>query len=59
MDAFTHTLEKPETLLRAYALINRIRLCASPTVLHEAERLGCALPTSTSPATGPSKSCVA
>ena len=39
MDAFTHTLEKPETLLRAYALINRIRLCASPTVLHEAERL--------------------
>ena len=39
MYAFTHTLEKPETLLRAYALINRIRLCASPTVLHEAERL--------------------
>ena len=39
MDAFTHTLEKPETLLRAYALINRIRLCASPAVLHEAERL--------------------
>ena len=39
MDAFTHTLEKPETLLRAYALINRIRLCASPPVLDEAERL--------------------
>jgi hypothetical protein len=39
MDAFTHTLEKPETLLRAYALINRIRLCASPAVLNEAERL--------------------
>ena len=39
MDAFTHTLEKPETLLRAYALINRIRLCASPAVLAEAERL--------------------
>ena len=39
MDAFTHTLESPETLLRAYALINRIRLCASPAVLHEAERL--------------------
>ena len=34
-----YTLEKPETLLRAYALINRIRLCASPAVLHEAERL--------------------
>ena len=39
MDAFTHTLESPETLLRAYALINRIRLCASPAVLDEAERL--------------------
>jgi hypothetical protein len=39
MDAFTHTLEKPETLLRAYALTNRIRLCASPAVLNEAERL--------------------
>ena len=39
MDAFTHTLEKPETLLRAYALVNRIRLCATPAVLAEAERL--------------------
>ena len=39
MDAFTHTLQAPETLLHAYALINRIRLCASPAVLHEAERL--------------------
>ena len=39
MDAFTHELEKPETLLQAYALINRIRLCASPAVLAEAERL--------------------
>lgn len=39
MDAFTHGLEKPETLLHAYALINRIRLCASPPVLAEAERL--------------------
>ena len=39
MDAFTHSLEKPETLLHAYALINRIRLCASPPVLGEAERL--------------------
>jgi hypothetical protein len=39
MDAFTHTLERPETLLQAYALINRIRLCASPAVLSEAERL--------------------
>lgn len=39
MDAFTHTLEKPETLLPVYALINRIRLVASPAVLTEAERL--------------------
>jgi len=39
MDAFTHGLEQPETLLKAYAQINRIRLCASPPVLDEAERL--------------------
>jgi hypothetical protein len=39
MDAFTHGLERPETLLQAYALVNRIRLCASPAVLGEAERL--------------------
>jgi len=39
VDALTHTLEKPETLLSGYALLNRIRLCASQPVLHEAERL--------------------
>jgi hypothetical protein len=39
MDAFTHTLENPEKLLQVYALVNRIRLCASPAVLTEAERL--------------------
>ena len=39
MDAFTHNLEKPETLLPVFALINRIRLCASRRVLTEAERL--------------------
>ena len=39
MDAFGHTLEKPETLLPVYALGNRIRLCASPTVLAQAEHL--------------------
>ncbi len=39
MDAFTHTLDKPETLLPLYALTNRIRLAASPPVLREAERL--------------------
>lgn len=39
VDALTHTLEKPETLLGAYALLNRIRLCASEAVLSEGERL--------------------
>jgi hypothetical protein len=39
LDAFQHTLEKPETLLPAYALINRIRLCASKDVLIAAEGL--------------------
>lgn len=39
MNALGHTLEKPETLLPVYALINRIRLSATPAVLAEAERL--------------------
>ena len=39
MDAITHELEKPETLLPVFALINRIRLCASRKVLAEAERV--------------------
>ncbi len=39
VDAFTHTLDKPDTLLPLYALINRIRLCASQPVLAEAEHL--------------------
>lgn len=39
VDAFAHTLEKPDVLLPAYALINRIRLCATPAVLEEAERM--------------------
>jgi hypothetical protein len=39
IDAFTHTLDKPETLLPAYELINRIRLSGSRAVLVEAERL--------------------
>jgi hypothetical protein len=39
MDAFTHTLDQPDKLLPVYALINRIRLCASRAVLTEAERL--------------------
>jgi reverse gyrase len=39
VDAFIHTLDKPEKLLPIYALINRIRLCSSPAVLAEAEHL--------------------
>jgi hypothetical protein len=39
MDAWVHALEKPEILLPVYALINRIRLSASPAVLAEAELL--------------------
>ena len=39
MDALTHQLETPEKLLPAYALLNRIRLCASGAVLAEAENV--------------------
>jgi hypothetical protein len=39
VDALAHTLEKPETLVPAYAMLNRIRLSASHVVLAEAERL--------------------
>jgi hypothetical protein len=39
LDSFDHHLEKPETLLNTYALLNRIRLCASEAVLTEAERI--------------------
>ena len=39
VDAFEHQLEKPETMLPAYALINRIRLSASNETLAAAERL--------------------
>ena len=38
MDSFKRTLDKPEILLKTYELLNRIRLCASDTVLQEAER---------------------
>ena len=37
IDAFEHSLDKPETLLHVYALLNRIRLCASGAVLAEAQ----------------------
>jgi hypothetical protein len=39
VDALQHTLEKPETLLSAYALLNRIRLCGSHEVLASAKLL--------------------
>lgn len=38
MDSFKRSLDKPEILLKTYELLNRIRLCASDTVLEEAER---------------------
>lgn len=38
LDSFENTLEKSERLLAIYALLNRIRICASDRVLHEAER---------------------
>ncbi len=39
MESFARTLEKPERLLPAYELVNRIRLCASNAVLAEAENM--------------------
>ena len=38
IDSFERTLDNPETLVTAYELLNRIRLCASDAVLAEAER---------------------
>ena len=39
MDALTHQLETPKKLLPAYAVLNRIRLCAPGAVLAEAENI--------------------
>jgi hypothetical protein len=39
MDSFERNLDKPETLLSIYALLNRIRLCASDAVLTQAVEL--------------------
>ncbi|HVP13290.1 MAG TPA: hypothetical protein VMV94_19105 [Phycisphaerae bacterium] len=39
MDSLVRTLDKPETLLPVYALLNRIRVSASDTVLAEAEQM--------------------
>jgi hypothetical protein len=38
LDSLQNTLEKSERLLSIYALLNRIRLCATDAVLAEAER---------------------
>ena len=38
IDSFARNLDKPEMLLATYELLNRIRLCASETVLQEAEQ---------------------
>jgi hypothetical protein len=38
VDSLENTLDKSERLLPIYALLNRIRICASNAVLHEAER---------------------
>jgi hypothetical protein len=37
LDSFENTLDKSERLLSIYALLNRIRICASAAVLSEAE----------------------
>ena len=39
MDSFERSLDKPQTLLSIYALLNRIRLCASGAVLMQAVEL--------------------
>lgn len=39
MDSFVRTLDKPETVLPMYELLNRIRLSASDAVLAEAEHV--------------------
>ena len=39
MDSFAHSLDKPETLLSVYELVNRIRLSGSDVVLAEAEHM--------------------
>jgi len=38
LDSFENTLDKSEKLLSIYALLNRIRICASDAVLDEAEQ---------------------
>jgi hypothetical protein len=37
LDSLEHSLERPETFLKAYSLVNRIRLISSDAVLQAAE----------------------
>lgn len=39
IDAYSHGLERPDTVIPAYALLNRIRLVSSETVLEAADRM--------------------
>ncbi len=39
MDSLERNLDRPDTLLSIYALLNRIRLCASGAVLAQAQEL--------------------
>ena len=39
VDVFQHSLEKPDTFAPVYELVNRIRLCATKPVVHEAQQL--------------------
>ena len=39
MDSLARNLDKPETLLSIYVLLNRIRLCASEAVLAQAQEI--------------------
>jgi hypothetical protein len=39
IDSYVHTLERPETMLSAFELLNRVRISASDAVLAEAEHI--------------------
>ena len=39
IDSFERTLDKSENLLSMYELLNRIRLCASDTIVREADQV--------------------
>jgi len=57
IESFECTLEKPATMLQVYALLNRIRLCASNAVLTEAERSCTSSPSNTSLRIFPWRNC--